>query len=86
MQVVALAVASPEAAESARQAAAAPYPVLADPEGRVARAYGVYNLLGDGLAAPSVFVISADGHILWSHVGQEAGDRPAAVDILARLP
>ena len=60
--------------------------MLADPAHRVAEAYGVYDLLGDGLAAPSVFVIDIDGDILWSHIGQSSTDRPSAQTIMEHLP
>ncbi|HIE38341.1 MAG TPA: redoxin domain-containing protein [Anaerolineales bacterium] len=86
VEVVALAVNTREAVEGAQAAVRAPYPMLADPDHRVAEAYGVYNLLGDGLAGPAVFVIAEDGRILWSYVGQHIGDRPAAADILTHLP
>ena len=64
----------------------AAYPMLADPAHQVAEAYGVYNLLRDGLAAPAVFVIDTDGRIVWSHVGRGPGDRPSAQTILEHLP
>jgi alkyl hydroperoxide reductase subunit AhpC len=60
--------------------------MLADSEHRVAEAYGVYNLLGDGLAAPAVFIVEPDGQISWSYVGQHSGDRVAASTILEHLP
>ena len=60
--------------------------MLADPNHEAAAAYGVHDLLGDGLAAPAVFVIDRDGSILWSYIGQEAHDRPAVDEILANLP
>jgi len=60
--------------------------MLADAEHRVSEAYGVYNLLGDGLAAPAVFVVDTDGRIVWSYIGQHAGDRVDAPTILAHLP
>ncbi len=85
-EVVALAVNTLEGVEGVQLAVQAPYPLLADPDHQVAEAYGVYNLLGDGLAAPAVFIINADGQLLWSYVGQGIGDRPAATDILAHLP
>jgi peroxiredoxin len=84
--VVALAVNTRQGVEAASAAVSAQYPVLADPDHHVAETYGVYNLLGDELAAPAVFVIASDGHILWSYLGQHAGDRPAATDLLAQLP
>jgi len=66
--------------------ATAPFPVVVDAEHRVSEAYGVYNLLGDGLAAPSVFVIAGDGRILWSYIGRDDADRPTTDTILAQLP
>lgn len=63
-----------------------PYPVLADPDHEVAEAYGVYNLLGNGYAAPAVFIIDADGEILWSYVGQSRADRPRTSTVLENLP
>lgn len=84
--MVALAVNTRQAVEGVQAAVNAPYPILSDPDHRIAEVYGVYNVLGDGLAAPAVFVIGRDGQIIWSHVGQDVGDRPAAVEILAHLP
>jgi peroxiredoxin len=46
----------------------------------------VYNLLGDGLAAPAVFVIDTDGRIVWSQVSLVPGDQPGAQTILEHLP
>jgi peroxiredoxin len=60
--------------------------MLADPEHRVTEDYGVYNLLGDGLAAPAVFVVATDGRIAWRHVGLHPDDWPDAETILAHLP
>jgi len=84
-EVIALAVAPREAVEGVRSAIGASFPILADPEHRAAELYGVYNLLGDGLAAPSVFVVQ-DGRILWAYVGQNSADRPPVDEILAHLP
>jgi peroxiredoxin len=60
--------------------------MLADPNHQVAEAYGVYNLLGDKIAAPSVFIIATDGRVVWSYFGKSAGDRPGAQTILEHLP
>jgi len=84
--VVAVAVNQVDAVAGAGAVVGAGYPLLADPEHQVAEAYGVYNLLGDGLAAPAVFVIASDGRILWSAVGQSSADRPPAALILQQLP
>lgn len=63
-----------------------PYALLADPEHEVAEAFNVYDLFGTGYAAPSTFVIDADGSIVWSYVGESRGDRPQASLILEHLP
>lgn len=84
--MVALSVNPVSAVNGARQTVKATYPMLADPDHRVAEAYGVYNLLGDNAAAPAVFVIDTDGSIVWSYVGSSAGDRAHAQTILEHLP
>jgi peroxiredoxin len=85
VEAIALAVAPLEAVEGVRSAVGASFPILADPEHRVAEMYGVYNLLGDGLAAPSVFVLR-DGRIHWAYVGRDSTDRPSVDEILSHLP
>ena len=85
-EVAALAVAPMSSVEGAREAAKATFPMMADADHIVAETYGVYNLLGDTLAAPSVFVIDTDGHILWGHIGRNPGDRPSVKMILDKLP
>ena len=70
-----------------RDYAGATYPVLADPANEAAMAYGVFNLLDDGVAAPATFVI-AGGQLVASHVGQDIGERvpaPAILDVLRQL-
>ena len=86
VEVIALAVAPVASVDGTRQSIGIVYPLLADPAHRVAESYGVYNLLGDGYAAPSVFIIEMDGRILWSHIGQHPGDRAGVQTILERLP
>jgi peroxiredoxin len=61
------------------------YPVLSDPDHRVVDQYGVYNLLGDELATPSVFLIDLEGIIRWEYVGQDTRDRPSNEMILEQL-
>ena len=70
-----------------RDYAGATFPVLADPAHDAASAYGVFNLLDDGVAAPATFVISG-GQLVASHVGQAIGERvsaPAILDVLRQL-
>ena len=52
-----------------------PFPLLADPEGKVARAYGV---AGDGYAKRVTFVIDTDGRLLEVLEGPDALDPTAA--------
>ena len=85
-ELVAVAVASSLTVEGWRQDAGAAYPVLADPDHRVAESFGVYDLLGNGFATPAAFVIDKDRHIVWSHVGQHTGDRPDMNTVLEQLP
>jgi peroxiredoxin len=61
------------------------YPILSDIEHKVADQYGVYNLLGDSLATPSVFLIDMEGIIRWAYVGQSSADRPSDDTILEQL-
>ena len=61
------------------------YPLLSDPTGKVIKRYGVYNLLGDGVATPSVFVISDDKSVAWKYVGKTVSDRPTDTTILSKV-
>lgn len=60
------------------------YPVLADPELAAASAYGIYNLLGDGVAAPATLII-VGRQIAASYVGRDIADRVPAPAILQTL-
>lgn len=62
-----------------------PYPVLSDADHAVSSAYGIYNLLNDKRATPSIFIVDEDGFITWTYVGQHANDRPSVQKILDQL-
>ena len=62
-----------------------PFPILYNSEADVVREYGVYNLLGDGLAAPATFVIDAGGVVRWSYIGRRNSDRPKAATVIGEL-
>ena len=62
-----------------------PFPILYDSAADVVREYGVYDLLGDGLAAPATFVIDRGGVVRWTHVGDATSDRASAQEILRQL-
>ncbi len=85
-EVVALAVAPRSSVDSTRKSLGISYIMLSDKKHRVAAAYGVYNLLGDNLAAPAVFVIDTDGTVLWQYIGKNPNDRPVPGQILEHLP
>lgn len=82
---MALAVAPVSSVGGVRQTIGAAYPMLADPEHKVAEAYGVYNRLGDGLAAPAVFIIDTGGNIVWKYIGGSPSDRPSIAQILEHI-
>ena len=85
-EIIALAVQDVAQAQNMVQITGVSYPILADPDHRVADAYKVYNLLGDGLATPAVFIIDRAGQIVWSYIGQNVNDRPSSQTILESLP
>ncbi len=63
----------------------AAFPVLAGPGGATTKEYGVYNLLGDDVATPSVFIVGSDGSVRWNHIGDSVSDRPTVEQILSAL-
>ena len=60
-----------------------PFPLLADPDGTAAKAYGVYTR-GVGLAARTTFVIGADGKVLKVVEGADAIDPAPALEACPR--
>ena len=83
---MALAVQDVARARRMQDVTAAAFPILADPDHAVATQYGVFDRLKDGVAAPSVFIIDSNGHIVWSYIGRDASDRPTVDAIIANLP
>ena len=71
-------------AQNMQQRTGASYPVLADPDQAVARAYGVFDLLGDGVAAPATIIMTSE-RVVVEHVGQNIQDRPSPAAILHEL-
>jgi peroxiredoxin len=85
-EVVAIVVASLEAVDGLCESARVPFPVLSDADHTVSEAYGVYNVLGDELAAPAVFIVDPDRRILWSQIGRPARLIVPIDTILENLP
>jgi peroxiredoxin len=85
-EVVAIVVASLEAVEGLCESAQVPFPVLSDVDHEVAEAYAVYNLLGDELAAPAVFIVGAERRIVWNQIGRPTRVAVPIATILENLP
>ncbi len=62
-----------------------PFPILYDAEGHVVRRFGVFDLLDDGLATPSTFLLDMEGRIQWRYIGRSIYDRPSNAQIIAEL-
>ena len=60
-------------------------PVLYNPDAGVVWQYGVYNLLGDGLATPSTFILDVQGNIRWKYVGRSISDHSSSQQIISKL-
>jgi peroxiredoxin Q/BCP len=73
-------------AQQMAQLVRAEYPILADVNHSVADTYGVFNLLNDGVATPSVFVVDPTGRMVWSYIGRDIDDRPSPDEILSHVP
>lgn len=58
-------------------------PILSDSDFLVSRRYGVFNRLGDGLAAPAVFIIDRYGYIRWKYIAKNITDRPGTGRVMA---
>jgi peroxiredoxin len=84
-EILAISVESLDMARRVSELLELQYPVLSDTDHTVVDLYGVYNLLGDGVATPSVFVIDLQGIIRWEYVGQSPTDRPDSETILEQL-
>ena len=72
-------------AEQMEALAGAEFPILADTNADVSRDFGVFNLLGDGVAAPATFIVQPDGGVVWAYVGVDIGDRVPTPVILEML-
>jgi len=84
-KIVALSVEALEVSARLAQVTEIEYPILADPGHQVLEAYGVYNLLGDGRAVPSMFIVDEQGVIVWEHIGRHKRDWPDTEVVLERL-
>lgn len=65
------------------------FPILADVDRKVIRAYGVLHPGGSpggqDIALPSQFLIGRDGRIAWSVVAHHAQERPHPTEIIKQI-
>jgi peroxiredoxin len=52
-----------------------PVSLLSDPEGEMARFYGVWDEQGQ-IARPALFVLDGEGVVRYAYVGEDFADRP----------
>ena len=58
-----------------------PFPLLSDPDGSAASAWGIYDE-AQRIAIPSIFVVHADATVAYRYVGDDFADRPGDDDVL----
>jgi peroxiredoxin len=61
-----------------------PFPLLSDPEGELARLFGVWNEK-EGVATPSIVVVDQSGEVRYLYSGKDIADRPRDEEVLAAL-
>ncbi len=61
-----------------------PFPLLSDPEGELARVFGLWNE-EEGVAVPSIVVIDQSGEVRYLYSGTDVADRPRNEEVLAAL-
>jgi peroxiredoxin len=61
-----------------------PFPLLSDPRGEVARAYGLWNER-ENVAVPAVVVVDRSGRVTYMHAGSDFADRPPDGEVFAAL-
>ena len=87
-QLIAISVDSVDDARAMAEHAGASFPVLSDADLVVSTAYGLFDLLADGVSAPATLIIDHDGNLAARHVGTTVSDRVPAetiVDFLREL-
>ena len=62
----------------------ATFEIISDSTYTISQQWEVFNILGDGVAAPSAFIIGKNNSILWAHRGSSPSDRPPTDFLLAK--
>ena len=84
-ELLAISVDDIEGARRMREHASAEFPVLSDADASVTQRYGIFDLLGDGVAAPATFILDGGLRIVAGAVGSAIGDRVSAQAIINTL-
>jgi len=61
-----------------------PFPLLSDPKGEVARAYGLWNER-ENAAVPAVVIVDRSGKVTYLYAGSDSADRPTDGEVFAAL-
>ena len=61
-----------------------PFPLLSDPEGELARLFGLWDA-GEGVAVPSIVVVDQTGEVRYLYKGSDFADRPTDDEVFAGL-
>ena len=83
-RVIALSAGSARVASELATQLGVAFPLLADTDLGVTKAYGVQEG-GTSHPRPATFVLDANRKVVYRHVGASAADRPALDEILAAL-
>ena len=62
----------------------ASFEIISDATYTISQQWEVFNILGDGVAAPAAFIIGKNNSILWAHRGSSPSDRPPTDFLLAK--
>ena len=81
-QLLAISVDSVQDARAMAEHAGASFPVLSDEDRVVSSAYGLFDLLSDGVSAPATLIVDHDGRLAASNVGTTISDRVPAETIV----
>ena len=84
-EIVALSIDTAEDAARMLEIHGLEYPLAYDTTTEVTRAWGVFDLLDDGVAAPATFIFRSDGRLGAWRIGEDIADRPTAAEVLRVL-
>ncbi len=61
-----------------------PFALLSDPEGELAKLYGLWNA-EEGVAVPAIVVVDRDGSVRYLYEGSDFADRPGDEEVFEAL-